>query len=399
MWSACGLRTGALVSDNPEFHARAVAENTANLCPNVIGQWIFAALAHESHEDLQAWYAQQRAYYADMLGSVSQGLRNLVPGIIVSSPDASIYSVIEVRECTKPGFDALDFVLACARQGSVEIDGEQLTLLVSPMAGFYRTTPGEQNPGTTQMRIAYVETPERMKLLPRLFAALLQDDAEAQGRLTAIEESNQELLERFPTDVVFEEVERRLAAAPAEPERRPRPALGRAPIWVAAAACAVLAGVVLLPGGEERPGSRTKGTRPALVAHRVVDGATEQLATGDAARTKDRIQLSLLRAAGRHVVVVSIDGGGQVTLHYPFDAAEAVPVGRARFTLPRSYELDDAPGFERFVLVSAPVPVPPEAVLESARRLAARGAAARTAPLGDLPPEAEQTSLLLEKVP
>ncbi len=175
VWSACGLRTGALVSDNPEFHARAVAENTANLCPNVIGQWIFAALAHESHEDLQAWYAQQRAYYADMLGSVSQGLRNLVPGIIVSSPDASIYSVIEVRECTKPGFDALDFVLACARQGSVEIDGEQLTLLVSPMAGFYRTTPGEQNPGTTQMRIAYVETPERMKLLPRLFAALLQE--------------------------------------------------------------------------------------------------------------------------------------------------------------------------------------------------------------------------------
>ncbi len=174
VWSACGLRTGALVTDSPDFHAKAVAENTANLCPNVIGQWIYAALAHESHGDLQAWYDRQRGYYRDMLESVSAGLRERVPGIIVSSPDASIYSVIEVRDCVKPGFDAMDFVLYCAQRGVVDIDGERLTLLVSPMAGFYRCGPGEPNPGVTQMRIAYVETPARMKLLPRLFAELLE---------------------------------------------------------------------------------------------------------------------------------------------------------------------------------------------------------------------------------
>ncbi len=182
VWSACGLRTGALVSDNPDFHAKAVAENTANLCPNIIGQWIFAALAHESHEDLQAWYQQQRDYYADMLTSVSAGLRERVPGIIVSSPDASIYSVIEVRDCVKPGFDAMDFVMHCARRGAVEIEGETLTLLVSPMAGFYRPVPGQPNPGHTQMRIAYVELPERMKLLPELFATLLGQYEDARGR-------------------------------------------------------------------------------------------------------------------------------------------------------------------------------------------------------------------------
>jgi len=174
VWSACGLRTGALVSDNPDFHAKSVAENTANLCPNILGQWIFAALAHESHQDLQAWYQKQRDYYSDMLTSVSAGLREQVPGIIVSSPDASIYSVIEVRDCVKPGFDAMDFVMFCARRGVVDIDGEPLTLLVSPMAGFYRPVPGQANPGLTQMRIAYVETPARMKLLPQLFAQLLE---------------------------------------------------------------------------------------------------------------------------------------------------------------------------------------------------------------------------------
>jgi aspartate aminotransferase len=173
VWSACGLRIGALVTDNPDFHIKAVAENTANLCPNVIGQWIFAALGDESHEALHRWYETQRAYYFALLGAVSEELRARVPGLVVSSPDASIYSVLEVRECTKVGFDAMDFVLFCAREGRVDVNGAAYTLLVSPMAGFYRTPHGQVNPGHTQMRIAYVETPERMRLVPTLFSELL----------------------------------------------------------------------------------------------------------------------------------------------------------------------------------------------------------------------------------
>lgn len=61
--NACGLRVGALVTDNKEFHEKSVAEYTANLCTNVIGQYIFGALAHESKEELQARYSKQRTYY------------------------------------------------------------------------------------------------------------------------------------------------------------------------------------------------------------------------------------------------------------------------------------------------------------------------------------------------
>ena len=67
VWNACGLRIGALVTDNADFHARAVAENTAGLCSNIIGQWIFGGLANESHADLKGWYDQQREYYRAML--------------------------------------------------------------------------------------------------------------------------------------------------------------------------------------------------------------------------------------------------------------------------------------------------------------------------------------------
>ncbi len=172
VWNACGLRIGALVTDNEEFHRRAVAEYTANLCANAIGQYIFGALAHESQADLAAWYERQREYYRGLLARVTGELSRQVPGLIVSTPDASIYSVLDVRQVARPGFDALEFVMYCARHGAVELEGRRYTLLVAPMAGFYRDGEGP-NPGRTQMRIAYVEPPESMRKVPILFRELL----------------------------------------------------------------------------------------------------------------------------------------------------------------------------------------------------------------------------------
>jgi aspartate aminotransferase len=172
VWNACGLRIGALITDNEEFHQKAVAENTANLCPNAIGQYIFGALAHESEQDLRAWYGRQREYYRELLGRVTGELKRQLPGLIVSPPDASIYTVIDVRGIVKAGFDATDFVMYCARRGAVELEGKSYTLLVSPVAGFYKSARGAQ-PVRTQMRIAYVEPPESMRKVPLLFRELL----------------------------------------------------------------------------------------------------------------------------------------------------------------------------------------------------------------------------------
>ncbi len=172
VWNACGLRIGALVTDNKMFHIQSVAEFTANLCPPSIAQYVFGALAHERHEALQQWYAQQRSYYKKLMVDFTEKMRTLLPGVIVSSPDASIYSVVDVRAIAQPGFDAQEFVLFCAQEGSVDIGGECLTVLVAPMAGFYCAKTN--NPGTTQMRIAYVESPEKMALVPELFTALFK---------------------------------------------------------------------------------------------------------------------------------------------------------------------------------------------------------------------------------
>lgn len=175
VFNACGLRIGGLVTDNADLHARAVAENTASLCSNHIGQWIFAALGEVSFADLQSWYEEQRNYYRQMMNDFTSTVQELMPRAIVSRPEASLYSVVDLRNATKPGFDALEFVLWCAEHGGVEVDGEVWTLLTAPMAGFYRVPDGEPNPGRTQMRFAFVETPERMALVPQLLASLVKE--------------------------------------------------------------------------------------------------------------------------------------------------------------------------------------------------------------------------------
>lgn len=174
VWNACGLRIGALITDNAEFHTKSVAEYTANLCANVIGQYIFGALANETKEELIDWVSGLRNYYQEQIMTVYNGLKEMEPNLIVSSPDASIYSVIDVRNIVKPGFDATEFVLYCAEEGSIEIDGVETTLLVAPMKGFYNIKGDDINPGSTQFRISFVESPENMAKIPELFIKLLK---------------------------------------------------------------------------------------------------------------------------------------------------------------------------------------------------------------------------------
>lgn len=174
VWNACGLRIGALMTDHEEFHRRAVAEYTANLCSNAIGQYIFGALAHQSHEDLQAWYREQKAYYQGMMSAVASGLREQVPGLIVSNPEAALYSVLDVKDVADEHFDAAQFVQYCAQHGKVELEGVPHTLLLAPMKGFYSGEKGDEHPSRTQLRMAFVEPPEAMKKVPELFAKLFE---------------------------------------------------------------------------------------------------------------------------------------------------------------------------------------------------------------------------------
>jgi len=174
LFNACGLRIGAIITDNKQFHDKALFEGTSNLCAPVIDQYIFGALSELSAKKLREWYKKQRNYYKPIMQKLTADLVNTLPGIIVSKPEAAIYSVIDVKNIAKPGFDAMDFVMYSAKEGKVNLNGKNYTLLTSPMAGFYNVEKGKTNPGKTQMRIAFVEPPEKMVLAPKLFKALFE---------------------------------------------------------------------------------------------------------------------------------------------------------------------------------------------------------------------------------
>jgi hypothetical protein len=154
------------------------------------------------------------------------------------------------------------------------------------------------------------------------------------------------------------------------------------------------------PGTADVDPVRIKGLRPHLRLHRQRGTAIEALRDGDVARAGDLVQMSYMAAGHHHGVILSLDGRGQVTLHHPARAdAPTTLESRGEHALDHAYELDDAQGYERFVLVTAgDEPLSPTVVLAAARDLARRGRAARHSPL-PLPARWQQSSILLQKRP
>jgi len=162
VWNACGLRIGAIITDNENFHNKCVAEQTANLCANSIGQYIFSAIGEESIEDLQKWFESQRNYYKKIVAVLESEFAKHLPNVIVSKPEAALYSIVDVKKIVPADFDCNEFVLFCAQKGKVDVDGQKMTLLLAPMEN------------KTQMRIAYVLQESDMKLVPQLLKLLLE---------------------------------------------------------------------------------------------------------------------------------------------------------------------------------------------------------------------------------
>ncbi len=219
------------------------------------------------------------------------------------------------------------------------------------------------------------------------------------GRLDVLRAEGERFRAAHPPGPALAEIRRR-AGLPA-PRRR---SAGRWLLAPAALALAAAVAVVLLPRGGGEPGAgsggdgfRGKGLAPHLEVHRQrASAGPERLADGQAVRPGDLLQVSYVAAEARFGAVVSVDGRGGVTLHWPEGSGPAAELESGRAVpLPHAYRLDDAPGFERFFLVTGAARFDTGAVLEAARRLAASGRA-RTDPL-PLAAGLEQRALVLIK--
>jgi hypothetical protein len=223
------------------------------------------------------------------------------------------------------------------------------------------------------------------------------------AQLEALRADDARLLEALPPAQVAAEVERRLrlvrARAVAEQGGRGSRTLWLAVPVAAAAALLVMAIRPVVPLARIDEGlevTRAKGLAPHLVVYLKAPSGARQLHEGESVRPRDVVQLATVAPGRPFAAVVSVDGGGGVTRHLPEVGGPPI-LPSSETALQRSFELDEAPGFERFFLVTAEQPFDVAAVLEAARALARDPAAAQGRPLL-LPPSLSQSSFLLRKV-
>jgi hypothetical protein len=109
------------------------------------------------------------------------------------------------------------------------------------------------------------------------------------------------------------------------------------------------------------------------------------------------LQVGYVSGANEYGAIISIDGRGTVTVHFPLSAVTGQTLeGEGEVLLPFAYTLDDAPDFERFFFVFSERPFSVETVLEAAEKLSEEPEAAKSQDL-HLPRRLEQSSILLLK--
>ncbi len=248
-------------------------------------------------------------------------------------------------------------------------------------------------------RIALEEVPPAMR--SRVDGV---DAAELSARVSALRDASLAELASYPAGPAVSEIEARVVrerARHAAQRRRRFITL----IGVIGTACVLLVAVRVISarpiGRDANPtisdGSeitRAKGA-PRVLAFRQAEDHAEPLVEDALVKSGDVIQLRYKAEGAPHGVIASIDGAGEVTLHYPATEKASTALAAKATSLPHSYALDDAPGFERFFFVTCDEPIDVVRTLNTLRRFAQRADSATAEP--ELSLELSQWSLRLRK--
>ena len=117
--------------------------------------------------------------------------------------------------------------------------------------------------------------------------------------------------------------------------------------------------------------TRLKGAEPELQIWRQAD-PPEKLEQGAIASEGDNLQIKYQAGAAKHGVILSVDGRGSVTLHFPSTTSADTTLERGVHALEYGYQLDDAPDFEQFLFVTSTQPIDVADLLEQVEERAER---------------------------
>lgn len=235
----------------------------------------------------------------------------------------------------------------------------------------------------------------------------LATDVELQERMQTLDLSDEDIKKQYPSGRLAERIKRRLeekvplVALPATPRRF----YGRLSLAAAVLALLGIGWHFIRPLWIESPEGtgtsidsvdRLKGDR--LVLFRKTREGSEVLSDGDRAKPGDQIRIGYRAAGPIFGVIFSIDRHGITTLHLPSQGEQSVLLDQKDLVLlDQAFELDDAPGWEQFYLVSSGRVFDIAPILASARRAAENTGGKRPPALLPLPASFDQSSFTLYK--
>jgi len=214
--------------------------------------------------------------------------------------------------------------------------------------------------------------------------------AHCRGRVKELDRERDAFLAAHPYDEVEAEIAERALFVPDDPEIRvgtPWFERWRTPLaaLVAGGVAAMAVAMMALPGAGEREigaGGDPRGIKGITELNAALnrDGDVSEVTDGTRVRAGDELQFSVDMATYDHLVVVGIDGTGDVTVYLPADGGASLPVepGAGR-VIGRGFRLDDAPGPEVFVAFLTDEPIDARDAAGQVRRWARAGGAAGVA--------------------
>lgn len=238
---------------------------------------------------------------------------------------------------------------------------------------------------------------------------LLAGDEALHEKVESIRRSNEQILLHYSPDEAARDVA--LKVHTDKTAYRVQQIAGTRMPWYLFAKPVMAAGAVLLvviaitpflilhinrQSGYER--TRAKGLSPYLTVYRRHGEHSERLGNLDSATVGDVIQVGYVAAEKKYGVILSCDGRGVVTLHYPAsDTGSTRLDNNGEVLLPTAYELDDAPLFEHFFFITSDFSIAPTNVRMAIEKFLHEQKTGKPDVLLDIPASWGQYSFVLRK--
>ncbi len=200
--------------------------------------------------------------------------------------------------------------------------------------------------------------------------SLLDSDDSLRNRIKLIEKSNNDFSKKYPFSKT------RILASLSSKGRKSRNSRFMKIFIVPSAALALAACTLLFvkisPLFDPIDNSVIiKGNAENLFLYRKNGSQADVLKNGDAAKKNDILQIAYQIPKDRYCIIFSIDGNSSVTLHYSSSESIIQDANKTgKIFVPESYQLDDAPFFERFFMITSDEKIHGDDILSRAEKFA-----------------------------